>query len=815
MPYSVIESMSCHRFDFTQLGQHAQFCSNVNRTYDSQGNVANFTDLAVGGATHYQYEPIFNQVTTIVDPQGHTTNVAYDSAGNPKKIETTLGQTVVFTYNAQALPSQIQDVLGAITTFAYDSKGNPIALTRAAGNEQRQYNMAYTAEGYLQSITDGQGRTVNQTYDAAGRITAQVLPDGNQLNYTYDAAGQVTTITPPGRLAHTFAYNDLGLVVAYTPPSVSNGGPTTYQYNRTQQITRIALRGSQLVDFHYDTAGRLARMTQPRGETSYHYDNLTGNLLEIQAPQGVNLAYQYSYGGRVANVAWSGPVAGTLYRTYDSSGRIFSLSVNQEAPFYYSYNGNGLPVYAGGLSLTYDDPRGLLTNTTLGYVQENYSHNGFGEVTTHQVQSWDLNSAMMVDRYQAHYIRNNLGWITKQTETISGTTTVYDYAYDLAGRLSTIKKDGLTATTYTYDSNGNRLSDGARTATYDAQDRLLQYGDTVYTYTPNGDLLAKMRNGQTTTYGYDALNNLMNVTLPDGRKIDYLVDGNNRRVGKMVGGTLVQGFLYIDTLNPMAELDGNNNIVSQFVYATRPNVPDFMIKNGSTYRLILDHLGSPRLVIDHNTGQIMQQLAYDAFGNVLLDTNPGFQPFGFAGGLYDRDTKLIRFGARDYDAEVGRWTTKDPILFEGDETNLYGYTSNNPINFQDMTGTRLVKGGPKPWKPASSACSLAAEIVNKGLDTIPTLKTIPAKKELLKGACEIGQAIREEIDKEKIEAFDSCMKGGNDPFTCHDIATGARPKLDHNWQEREEARKTVRRQYDELMRKIGQPQDSVEDTCRP
>ncbi|TAN61679.1 RHS repeat-associated core domain-containing protein, partial [bacterium] len=74
------------------------------------------------------------------------------------------------------------------------------------------------------------------------------------------------------------------------------------------------------------------------------------------------------------------------------------------------------------------------------------------------------------------------------------------------------------------------------------------------------------------------------------------------------------------------------------------------------------------------------------FGNVILDTNPGWQPFGFAGGLYDQQTKLTRFGARDYDAETGRWTTKDPIGFNGGDTNLYGYTANDPVNFVDVRG---------------------------------------------------------------------------------------------------------------------------------
>jgi len=69
-----------------------------------------------------------------------------------------------------------------------------------------------------------------------------------------------------------------------------------------------------------------------------------------------------------------------------------------------------------------------------------------------------------------------------------------------------------------------------------------------------------------------------------------------------------------------------------------------------------------------------------------MDTNPGFQPFGFAGGLYDQHTKLTRFGARDYDAFSGRWTAKDPIGFSGGDMNMYGYVMNNPVNMIDTSG---------------------------------------------------------------------------------------------------------------------------------
>jgi len=75
---------------------------------------------------------------------------------------------------------------------------------------------------------------------------------------------------------------------------------------------------------------------------------------------------------------------------------------------------------------------------------------------------------------------------------------------------------------------------------------------------------------------------------------------------------------------------------------------------------------------------------------VINDTNPGFQPFAFAGGLYDSDTGLTRFGFRDYDAETGRWTAKDPILFRGGDSNLFGYTGNDPVNWVDPPGLMTI-----------------------------------------------------------------------------------------------------------------------------
>ncbi len=134
-------------------------------------------------------------------------------------------------------------------------------------------------------------------------------------------------------------------------------------------------------------------------------------------------------------------------------------------------------------------------------------------------------------------------------------------------------------------------------------------------------------------------------------------------------------------------------MVSTFVYGTKGNVPDYMEKNGTTYRIISNHLGSPVMVVDSATGTVAQQITYDEFGNITADTNPGFIPFGFAGGLYDQHTKLVRFGARDYNPETGRWTSKDPIRFSGGDTNLYGYVLSDPLNLVDPNGLATISIG--------------------------------------------------------------------------------------------------------------------------
>jgi len=352
----------------------------------------------------------------------------------------------------------------------------------------------------------------------------------------------------------------------------------------------------------------------------------------------------------------------------------------------FSYDHHDFLITADGMNLTRDPQNGLLQDSSLDQVTDTFIYNPFGEPEDYQA-SFSASSL-----FQQSFLRDKLGRIMRKTETVLGISRRYDYTYDLAGRLETVTVDGTLQSTYVYDANGNRLSHitvgGNISGSYDNQDRLLSYGVNTYQYTANGELVSKMNPDGETLYQYDELGNLLSVQLPDGNTLEYVIDGLNRRIGKKVNGVLVQGLLYQDNLNPVAELDGAGNVISRFVYASKLNVPDYMIRSGVRYRIISDQLGSPRLLVNAQTGAIVQRIDYDEFGHVISDSNPGLQPFGFAGGIDDRDTGLIRFGARDYDPETGRWTAKDPIRFEGNDSNLFGYVLNDPINILDLDGLR-------------------------------------------------------------------------------------------------------------------------------
>jgi RHS repeat-associated protein len=264
------------------------------------------------------------------------------------------------------------------------------------------------------------------------------------------------------------------------------------------------------------------------------------------------------------------------------------------------------------------------------------------------------------------------------------------------GRLLTVTKDGSLVEEYRYGPNGTRTHEMnalrgiyGRDYAYDAEDHLLTVGDTDYQYDADGFLTTKTRGSNITRYDYSSRGELLKVLLPDGRVIEYVHDPLGRRIAKKVDGVITEKYLWQGMTGLLAVYDGSNNLLMRFEYADG-RMPVAMTKAGNTYYLTYDQIGSLKVVADAS-GNVVKMIDYDSFGNIISDTNPGFSvPFGFAGGLHDRDTGLVRFGFRDYDPDTGRWIAKDPILFAGGDVDLYGYAGNNPVSRIDLLG---LKGG--------------------------------------------------------------------------------------------------------------------------
>ena len=261
------------------------------------------------------------------------------------------------------------------------------------------------------------------------------------------------------------------------------------------------------------------------------------------------------------------------------------------------------------------------------------------------------------------------------------------------GRLLTVTKDSVLVEEYQYGLNGTRTYEmnalrgvAGRSFNYSDEDHLLSVDGTTYEYDADGFLTTKTAGSDVTTYDYSSRGELLSVSLPDSTLIDYINDPLGRRIAKMVNGSITEKYLWQGLTRLLAVYDGSDNLVMRFEYAVG-RVPVSMTKGGSSYYLTYDQVGSLRVVADAS-GNVVKRIDYDSFGNIINDTDPTFEvPFGFAGGLHDRDT-----GFRDYDPDIGRWTAKDPIFFEGGDTDLFGYCLNDPVNAIDPTGKFLVAG---------------------------------------------------------------------------------------------------------------------------
>ena len=157
-----------------------------------------------------------------------------------------------------------------------------------------------------------------------------------------------------------------------------------------------------------------------------------------------------------------------------------------------------------------------------------------------------------------------------------------------------------------------------------------------------------------------------------------------------MNGTTEYRLIYAGQLSPIAKVDASGTVLETYVYGLGVNSPDYIIKDGTEYRVVKDHLGSMRMIVDSITGTIEKSITYDEFGNITNETGTLDTIFGYAGGIRDTDTGLTKFGARWYNPVTGRWIEKEPLGFGGSD-NFYSYCDDDPINYVDVSGLEKKK----------------------------------------------------------------------------------------------------------------------------
>jgi len=657
-------------------------------------------------------DDIADLIVETVTVNGKATGIDNNTLAAQKTVTSPENRIITTFYDPDTLLIESVSVPGLHdTTYGYDPKGR---LTSISTNT-RQSIFAYNPEGFPGSITDPENQTTTYTYDPTGRVTGINRPDGGSVGFVYDKNGNMTVLTNPVDINHGFGFNKVNRNSFYTTPL---SGSYSYIYDRDRRLIQTNFPSGKQIFNIYDKT-RLSQIQTPEGNVDFTY--LCGTKIDSITKGAESSTYGYD-GKLVTSETLSGTLNQSLGYNYNNDFNVSSFTYAGQNENY-NYDNDGLLTAAGVFNITRNAGNGLPEAVTGGALSFARTFSGYGEVEGQNFTVGGQNATSWA------LTRDNNGRIVSKTETIGGVNASFVYTYDSMGRLLTVTKDGNQVEAYNYDLSGTRISETnslrgitGRAFSYSDEDHLLTAGSVTYAYDLDGFLTTKTDGTDVTTYSYSSRGELLNVTLHDGTPdetvVEYLHDPLGRRIAKKVDGAIVEKYLWQGLTRLLAVYDGSDNLLMRFEYAD-DRMPVAMTSGGATYYLAYDQVGTLRVVAD-SAGNMVKRIDYDSFGNIVADTNEGFTiPFGFAGGLHDRDTGLVRFGYRDYDPDVGRWTAKDPIFFAGGDTDLYGYVLNDPVNLFDPLGLMDIDPGldsslgPKAFYVAGATLITTGAVVTK------------------------------------------------------------------------------------------------------
>ena len=611
-------------------GLSESYVSNAN------GDLLRFTDI-YGNTSAYTY--FQGHLKTAENATGYAVNISYDQAWNLTEVICNDGSVISFSYDDNGNLTSITNPLGNSMTYVYDDSqhvshvtygdysfdlsyddfGNIASVTQNGHTTAYEYN----ASGWLTSLTDANGNRAQMTYDGNDKLTEAVFADGSKQTWGYNTVGDmVSTTTRAGDvIGYTWSADGTLLSTAIA------GNQYEYAYNNEGSLTAASdAAANRNLGFEYDTHGYLTGLTYQDGTAIAITQNTTGNLASYSIA-GQTFAYTYQ-GGEMSSVS----VNGNAFTTYTRNAEGNLTEGNGIA---YEYDALNNITRVGDTEYTYNSSLQIIQKSTdEGIWTYTYDRDG------------NLASEMLDDGTALHYTYSydGAGNRLARNDMVTGGSTTWTYGS--MNQILTVKAGEAEAVEYTYDLNGNLLSDG----------------HAAYTWTEDSRMASMTVDGTTWTYTYNAL----------GYR-DSASDGVDTFT-----------FYYDGTGNLLAQF--KNGEAYQFYIRGATGIEGYVDADGAIYTFTYDLGGNVTAVVGTNGKSATY--VYDAFGNIIEQagdiTDNALTWHGHFGTLLNPDGSYYVL-ARNYSATDGRFISTDPSWFN-DGANLYTYAYNDPVNYLDLNG---------------------------------------------------------------------------------------------------------------------------------
>jgi RHS repeat-associated protein len=608
-------------------------------TYDASGNLTSVTQLQGTGqaaTTSATYDAAFNQLASLTVPLGHTWTLGRDGDDNLTSVTDPLGHQVTATYNSEG---QIISFTNAAGTFEFGYAGGDLAtISDPLGNTTTRVTDSI---GRLSSITNPLSYMTTLSHDAMNNLTSVKDAAGNTTSFAYDGDMDLASVTDALSHATSYTYDSMDRRANRTDPL---GASENYAWDGNNNLTQGTDRSGNVTKYTYDALNRLTQAGFGYSGGSYQS----------------TIGYTWDGGNRLTQVVDS--LAGTIARTYDGLDNL----TDEQTP-------------QGEITYSYDTASRRSTMQAIGQSQLAYAWDNANRLT-----AITQGSASVGFAYDSADRRTTL--------TLPNGVTV-SYAYDDASNIAQLSygTGGAGSTdvgtlTYNYDAAGQVTAKGGTLATtglptavsgntFNADNAMTGFNGTALGYDANGNLISDGTN----TYTWDARNHLSAIS--GGSAASFVYDGFGRRAQKAISGISTQ-FLY-DGWNPVQELQGGAPSANVL---TGLNIDEYFTRTDSsgTGNFLRDALGST-LGLSNSSGTITTSYTYDPFGNVTVSGSANANPYQFTGRENDGNG-LYLYRARYYSPVFQRFIAQDPIGFQGGDANLYGYVGENPTNWIDPNG---------------------------------------------------------------------------------------------------------------------------------